>query len=209
MNLADMFDRYVGIREWDETVGQIQTWYYGNYEKSSWCASSLSYMANMLQYDQDTTFLDLMGGKNANVYYMMVSCHDNARAGVTEFYLRNEIPGGVLLRGDIIFWLWSGSMGPGANKHVGVCAQSVTLSAGATVKCIGGNQSNQVKVASTGANYYRPDQIYAIYRILEPGQPTPPPYPDPPQPYPDPPEPSPTPRDRIPIWMLFKLGGKL
>lgn len=214
MNLADVFEYYIGAKEWDSTVEEIQTWYYGSFVKDSWCATSLSFMSSLIGYDTSTeplvedwtSFLELIGGKNANVYNMMQDCMTHATPDVSEFYYRDYIPEDTLLAGDIIFWLWQGNnMGVNSKKHVGVCYEDVDISVdNPIIKCIGGNQSNQIKIAQTSANYYKKNQIYAIYRILEGGE-----WleeqPDPPQPTPDPPEPSPSPEGKDTSKFIYYL----
>lgn len=43
--IADAMQADEGAMEWDATVGKIQRWYYGDYVKDAWCATSVSYYA--------------------------------------------------------------------------------------------------------------------------------------------------------------------
>lgn len=216
LDLADVFYRYNGATEWDSVVGNIQTWYYGSYVKDNWCATSVSYMASQIGNQTSSElipFLTYIAGKNANVYYMMMSCKQYAENNPEElvfFYDRNNLPTS-LSKGDILFWLWSGtSMSVSSNKHVGVCYENVNISGNnPTIKCIGGNQSNSIRIATTSTNYYKKSQLYAVYRIGYNGTwiNTPP---SPPEPIPDPPEPSPTPQpEGLDIFQYLKPRRRL
>jgi len=47
---------------------------------ASWCCTSLSYFANQLG------ILNKIGGRNENVYAMMLACDVSAKAGKGTFY---------------------------------------------------------------------------------------------------------------------------
>lgn len=185
MTLADMFEPYIGVTEWNGIVRTIQEWYYGGLVKASWCATSVSYFANQMG------ILMQLGGKNENVNQMRLSC---AGSGYGTYF---DNPPSQLRRGDILFWLWSGSvMSNSSNKHVGVCYDDTTDT---IIPCIGGNQSDMICVQN-----YRRSALYAVFRPtyedvgpIEPNpDPTPPEDPD----NPDTPDP-------VYHWFLWALLG--
>lgn len=135
-----------GAHEWDNAVGMIQEWFYGSYVRASWCATTVSYAANRA---------GLKIGKSENVYLLMTKCK---LATTGKFFTRDHLPE-TIKRGDILFWLWSGTtMRTDSSKHVGVCTEDTPLKS-AMIPCIGGNQSKSVCIKN-----YSTDRLYAVYR---------------------------------------------
>ena len=163
--VTDAFAPYIGTVEYNGIVATIQKWYYGDLVKDSWCATSMSYFANTLG------LLDKIGGKNENVYYMMKAC-ENAGDGI--FFYRKDIPQDyVIRRGTIIFLLTSDPpMTSTSRKHVTSAYEDFTWKGKGYVKCLGGNQSDRIKVSQ-----YSQSNIYAIFRPNYGETPTPTPTP--------------------------------
>lgn len=136
-----------GARQWDTAVGMIQRWYYGCYVKAAWCATTVSYAGAAIGLP-----------KHENVYSLMMKCKERADRGDGKFF---KYHGEELTRGDVLFWLWSGTrMTIGSSKHVGVCASDTPADA-STIPCIGGNQSNSICTKN-----YEAHKLYAVYRPI-------------------------------------------
>lgn len=151
VDLAGEFYKYNGVKEYTGIVADIQKWFYGTMVYASWCATSVSYFANKLG------ILDKIGGRNENVYAMLLACKASADAGKGTFYDKQHLPT-IIKRNDILFFEWDDKpMGITSNKHVGVCFEDTTLD---LVKTIGGNQSDSICVKN-----YKKSDIYAIYRM--------------------------------------------
>lgn len=149
--LFNGFASCYGAKEWDQTLSTIQTWYYGSYVKSNWCASSMSYFANL------AGCLNRIGGKNENVFDMMVDCQTAAGQGLGVFYPKNAIPNPVP-NYAVCFFLWSGNtMTAGSSKHVTLCQVD---NGDGTISCIGGNQSDRIRTT-----VYDKSKLYAVYVI--------------------------------------------
>lgn len=163
--LTDAFAPYIGTTEYNGIVATIQKWYYGSVVRGLWCATSMSYFANSLG------LLDNIGGKNENVYYMMRACETKGKG---EFRYRNDIPDGyVVERGTIIFLLTSDPpMTSTSRKHVTTAYEDFVWRGKGYVKCLGGNQSDQIRVSQ-----YTQSNIYAIFRPDYGNEPAPTPTP--------------------------------
>lgn len=134
-----------GATAWDSKVAKIQTWFYGSYIKASWCATTVCYCANQV---------GLKLGKHENVKNLMDVCQEASKKGYGAFYSKDRLP--TLRKGDILFWLWSGStMKTTSSKHVGVCERTN----GSDIYCLGGNQSGQVRTTVYDKRF-----LYAVYR---------------------------------------------
>lgn len=151
VTLADLMADHRGETEYDGIVKTIQEWYYGSLVKSAWCATAISYFADQLG------ILSQLGGKNENVKKMMDACHlQQVKTRVGQFFVKTAIPHKIL-KGDILFWLWDGSvMSTSSSKHVGVAEYNST---GNTVYCIGGNQKDKICTLEYDRKY-----LYAVYR---------------------------------------------
>lgn len=155
ITLADKFEEYAGTKEYHGIVAVIQRWFYGEMIRASWCATSVSYFAELLG------ILGQLGGKNENVYEMMMDCRQaNAETGRGLFLYRRDIPrGAVLKRGCVIFMLNDGSvMTAGSNKHVTSSGASVVYIGSGAFIGIGGNQSDAIMPKT-----YSQQKIYAVF----------------------------------------------
>ena len=146
--LADLMAIHRGEKEYSGIVGAIQEWYYGKLVEASWCATGLSYFANVLGV------LDKIGGKNENVYWMMKACE---RVGKGTFYTRSNLPNKIE-KGDILFWLWEGNeMTATSKKHVGVAEY---VSTGNEIFCIGCNQKDKICTLKYDRKF-----LYSVFRM--------------------------------------------
>lgn len=153
--LADWFDMAIGCREWDEGVSSIQNWYYGYVSKTPWCATAICYLADKMGNDT----LKKIGGKNENVYYMMMKCIECDRKQYGEFWNKGYTESIQIKRGDILFFNWDkGNMTSTSSKHVTV-AEKDAEPLSTTIACVGGNQSDMIKVTT-----YPRESLYAVYR---------------------------------------------
>lgn len=153
--ITEAFLPYIGTREYNGIVAEIQRWYYGGLVKASWCATSVSYFAN------EIGILDQLGGKNENVYQMMKATEKaQKKTGKGSFYYRDKIPKGMILQpGTIVFMLTSSPpMTETSSKHVTTVYQGFTWKGSGSWKALGGNQSDQIKVST-----YAQANIYAIF----------------------------------------------
>lgn len=153
--ITDLFEPYVGTKEYNGIVKTMIEWYYGHFAKVAWCAISCSYMANKLGIS------DQIGGKNDNVYLLMrqteAACK---RTGKGTFKYRASIKKGtVIKRGTILFLLKSDPpMTAGSKKHVTTVYKDFTYTGSGWIQTLGGNQSDYIRVAN-----YPQSQIYAIF----------------------------------------------
>ena len=152
--VTDMFEPYIGTKEYNGVVKTIQEWFYGTLIKASWCATSMSYFLNELG------LLSKIGKKQENVYQMMKMCESAAKNGVGTFYYRNDIPQNFnILRGTIIFMLNSDPpMTETSSKHVTSMYENTKWKGSGNWKGLGGNQSDMIRVSQ-----YVQAKIYAIY----------------------------------------------
>lgn len=150
--LTDMFAPYIGTKEYNGIVRTMIVWYNdGAFEKEPWCAISMSYMANKLG------ILDQLGGKNENVYRMMRGCEGSGKG--TFKYAAKLKNGSTIRKGTILFMLKSDPpMTVGSSKHVTTAYEDFLYNGTGYVKCLGGNQSDQIKVSQ-----YSQKTIYAIF----------------------------------------------
>ena len=145
-DIVDFLVQYEGAKEYNGIVGAIQTWYYGSLVKAPWCATCMSWVFNKLGIPVD---------KAENVYTLMRNCQYAATQGHGTFYSKSELP--ELKRGDVCFLLFSGTtMTTTSKKHVTTFVKDAGMG---RICCIGGNQSDQIKVS----DYNRSD-LYAVYR---------------------------------------------
>lgn len=149
--VTDMFEPYIGTKEYNGIVKTIQEWFYGDLVKASWCATSMSYMLNQLG------LLSKIGKKQENVYQMMKMCE---KSGAGTFYYRSNIPSGyVIKRGTIVFMLNSDPpMTETSSKHVTSMYEDTVWKGSGNWKGLGGNQSDMIRVSQ-----YVQAKIYAIY----------------------------------------------
>ena len=153
--VTDMFEPYIGTKEYNGIVRTMIEWYYGHFAKVAWCAVSMSYMMNKLG------ILDQIGGKNQNVYEMMMDTEKAwKKTKVGQFYWRDEIPKGMYIpRGTIVFNLYSSKpMTASSSKHVTSVYAGFKWTTSGKWQSLGGNQSDYIKVKE-----YNRGNIYAIF----------------------------------------------
>ena len=146
IDIVDFLTQFNGSKEWDNVVSQIQNWFYGSLIKAPWCATCMSWAFNRMGIPVD---------KAENVYTLMRNCQYAATQGHGTFYRKSEIP--ELKRGDVCFLLFSGAtMTTTSKKHVTAYVKDAE---NGRIRCIGGNQSDQIKVSD-----YDRSTLYAVYR---------------------------------------------
>lgn len=143
--VADVFMHYQGTQEWDGIIPTIQKWFYGSMVKTAWCATSMCWVLAQLGLRQYT-----LQGKSDNVFNLNTRLRDAVSHGRCDEKKIEDIK-----YGDIIIFSWDGNFRPDSSKHV---TSAIKLD-GDHIKCIGGNQSNGINVAS-----YDIHKIYAVYR---------------------------------------------
>lgn len=144
MQMVKQLEKWKGAREWDNIVEGIQGWFYGYLSKTSWCATTISYLLTgagvPVKRENVKALYDF--GKQSNI---------------GRFYTKNELPK-TIKRGDILFFLWHGdTMTETSSKHVTMCEQDTD---GEMILCIGGNQSDGINPARYDRRY-----LYGVWRI--------------------------------------------
>lgn len=144
LQMVEQLEKWKGAHEWDGTVSGIQTWFYGCMSKTSWCATTMSYLLTAAGIPV----------RRENVKGLL----DRAiSSGVGRVYTKNELPK-TIKRGDILFFLWTGdTMTETSSKHVTMCEEDT---AGDMILCIGGNQSDGINPARYDRKY-----LYGVWRI--------------------------------------------
>ena len=144
LQMVKQLEKWKGAKEWDSIVSGIQTWFYGYVSKTSWCATTMSYLLTAVG----------IPAKRENVK----SLYDFAKkSGDGWLYTKNDLPK-TIKRGDILFFLWTGdTMTETSSKHVTMCEED---SDGETILCIGGNQSDGINPARYDRSY-----LYGVWRI--------------------------------------------
>lgn len=148
LQMVAQLETWRGAREWDHIVEGIQGWFYGYLSKTSWCATTMSYL--------------LTGAgipvKRENVKGL----YDfGKKSNIGRFFTHNDVKNGIpgtIKRGDILFFLWEGdTMETTSKKHVTMCEED---SDGDMILCIGGNQSDGINPAR-----YDRSKLYGVWRI--------------------------------------------
>lgn len=153
--VTDLFQEHLGAHEYDSFVSKMIKWYYGYDAKVAWCAISMSYMMNQLG------LLDQIGGKNQNVYRMLVSTAvANKKTGKGKLLYRKDLKSGdVIKRGTVIFLMKDeGEMKATSSKHVTTAYDDFVYNGTGWFDSLGGNQDNYIKVKK-----YPQKHIYAIF----------------------------------------------
>lgn len=146
LTVTDIFEKYLGTKEYEGIVGTIQKWYYGSLVKASWCATSMSWCLGQLGIMKVT-----IGTKEENVY--------NFNAKLKNVGSATPIPtDATLQRGDILIFLWSGKFSTTASKHITSCYETCNVGQN-NIKCLGGNQSDSISIQT-----YDRSKLYAVYR---------------------------------------------
>lgn len=146
--LADIILPWVGTKEYDGVVADIQNWYYGFVSKTAWCATCVSYAAHLLGNP-----VEKYVGKFENVDLMKDHINKQGRLDCTKNY-----GGGAYtpVRGDLIFFSLKYSYKD--CTHVGVVLEANPNTGNVT--CISGNSSDMVKIDSY--NYYTNKYVVAF-----------------------------------------------
>lgn len=144
LQMVVQLETWRGAREWDHIVEGIQGWFYGYLSKTSWCATTMSYLLTGAGIP--------VKRENVKALYDF-----GKQSGVGRFYTKNELPK-TIKRGDILFFLWAGdTMTETSSKHVTMCEQDED---GDTILCIGGNQMDGINPAR-----YARKHLYGVWRI--------------------------------------------
>ena len=144
LQMVEQLEKWKGAKEWDGIVSGIQTWFYGYVSKTSWCATTMSYLLTAV-------------GINVKMENVKSLCDYAKKSVVGKFYNKNELPKHIK-RGDILFFLWEGdTMTETSSKHVTMCEEDTD---GEAILCIGGNQSNGINQAR-----YDRKHLYGVWRI--------------------------------------------
>lgn len=144
VQMVEQLEKWEGAHEWDGIVSGIQTWFYGCMSKTSWCATTMSYLLTAVGIPT----------RRENVKDL----YDFAKkSGAGTFYTKDELPKNIK-RGDILFFLWTGdTMTETSRKHVTMCKEDTY---GDMILCIGGNQSDGINPARYDRKY-----LYGVWRI--------------------------------------------
>ena len=135
VQMVEQLEKWRGAHEWDNIVSGIQTWFYGYVSKTSWCATTMSYLLTAV-------------GIPVKLENVLRLYNFAKKSGAGNFYTKDELPKNIK-RGDILFFLWSkDTMTATSSKHVTMCEQDTD---GEMILCIGGNQSD----GSNAARYDR------------------------------------------------------
>ena len=155
--VTDLYEEHLGVMEYKGIVKTIQTWFYGTGKlvKDSWCATSMSYFMEQLG------LLDQLGGKNENVYYMMMATEKASKAlQKGKFLYRDQIKTGMNIpRGTIAFMLYGAKpMIWRSSKHVTSVYSDFPWSPSGKFDALGGNQSDGINLKE-----YNRGNVYALY----------------------------------------------
>ena len=142
--MVEQLEKWNGAHEWDGIVSGIQTWFYGCMSKTSWCATTMSYLLTAVGIP--------VRRENVKDLYDF-----GKKSGAGRFYNKNELPK-TIKRGDILFFLWTGyTMTKTSSKHVTMCEKDTD---GEAILCIGGNQHDGINTVRYGRKY-----LYGVWRI--------------------------------------------
>ena len=144
VQMVEQLEKWKGAHEWDGIVSGIQTWFYGCMSKTSWCATTMSYLLTA-------------GGIPTRKENVKGLLDFGVKSVVGRFYNKYELPR-TIKRGDILFFLWNGdTMTETSSKHVTMCEEDTY---GDMILCIGGNQSDGINPARYDRKY-----LYGVWRI--------------------------------------------
>lgn len=139
LTVVDVFRRYQGTKEYYGIVAKIQKWFYGSVVQAPWCATSMSWALAQLGLMKKT-----IGTKQENVYLF-------EKALIANKCQKVESPDD-LKAGDLVLLNFSVNWGVSANKHITAYTGSRN---GDMIDCIGGNQSDQIKVTAYNVSNIR------------------------------------------------------
>ena len=144
VQMVEQLEKWKGAHEWDNIVSGIQTWFYGYVPKTSWCATTMSYLLTAV-------------GIQVKLENVLRLYNFAKKSWIGRFYTKNELPK-TIKRGDILFFLWTrDTMTETSSKHVTMCEQDT---AGEMILCIGGNQADGINPARYDRSY-----LYGVWRI--------------------------------------------
>lgn len=143
-NLLALMEPYLGTKEYDGIVEDIQKWYYGRLIKAPWCSTCMSYFLNAAG----------LSVKDENVYGLFLKAKTSGKGSI--------IMGAPaeLCKGDIVFLCYSGVMSTTASKHVTVCTEDTLVSASGSFTGRGGNQDDMLCDKTFSCK-----NIYAVWRV--------------------------------------------
>ena len=147
--LADALEKYVGVKEYDGIVAEIQKWYYGYISKTPWCCTCVTYFANKLGLSAQipkSENVDVL--KNFMNFNHMLDCTINYGGGSYK-----------AKRGDLIFF--SDRHIYEDCTHIGVI-QNINHETG-MVTWIGGNTNDAIK--SKTNNFKTDKYVVAFGRV--------------------------------------------
>lgn len=130
--------RYIGTKEYDGIVSDIQTWFYGHLVKAPWCATCVSYVLSHI-YNYTC--------KYENVYHL------NNWAKSTLI----SVPPADAKENDLVIISYGSPIAITSRKHATFYTGKRDDSG--NYLCLGGNQSNSIRISA-----YSPSDIYAVYR---------------------------------------------
>ncbi len=146
-NLADEFKKYLGTKEYEGIVKTIQTWYYGTLVKDAWCATALSYFANICGIGKQT-------GKHENVDRMKDYMKARGKIQMSLAYGGTYKP----KKGDVVFF---------SSKHIyDDCTHVATVQSvsGNTITWIGGNTNDSIM---TKTNDMKNDKYVVCFGVID------------------------------------------
>lgn len=149
LTLADKMEQYEGAAEYEGIVAEIQKWFYGYVSRTSWCATCVSYFANLLGIGNQV-------GKYENVDKMKENFNARGFLDCTKNYGGGNYQA---KRGDVVFF--SDNHTYADCTHVGV-VQSINHQTG-ELQWIGGNTSD--KIMSKTTNYLTDKYVVAFGRV--------------------------------------------
>lgn len=131
--LADIMTPWIGTKEYDGVIAEIQNWYYGRLVKDAWCATAVSYAAHLLGGE-----IEKIVGKYENVDSMKKHLVNQNRLDCTKNY-----GGGAYkpVRGDLVFF--SAVHNYKDCTHVGVILTADNKTG--YLETVSGNASDMVK----------------------------------------------------------------
>lgn len=128
--LLDVFEPFLGTKEYNGVIATIQKWYYGTLEEDSWCATALSWAMGRLGL-----MVYCLGGKYENVYNLHLGIEAEGKCKLINPHDESMIPG------DIVIMCFSENFTWTSNNHVTVFNKDVNND-----KFIGrgGNQNDSI-----------------------------------------------------------------
>lgn len=143
LTVLDVFQPFLGTKEYKGIVEVIQKWFYGSAVQAAWCATSMSWALAQLGLMKKS-----LGTKQDNVYYFEQALQ---KQGVTKVAGIDQAKSG-----DIVILNMSAKWSPSASKHVTAYTGKRD---GDLIYCIGGNQSDHLQESA-----YKLANVRSIWR---------------------------------------------